>query len=145
MWYSKFIARSQFFFNKINPRVKRIKRDSLYQVSGLIKTACARSMRRRAGTSSPGKPPHVHTRGQGLRSIQFDVRKDHSIVGAVKFRWSNFYNLPQPHVHEFGTRVRSIFGFKKTYSERSFMYSTVRRLAATGKISRKFRTTIGRI
>lgn len=131
-------------FNNVTRRVKRGKRNALYQVAGLVRTATKRSMRTRAGPSRPGSPPHAHTRG-GLRVINFvvDEAANAALVGPIKFPGSNFFNEPVPHIQEFGGNFshRRRFFY---YPPRSYMNYTVEKLKRTGKIPKAFAVNIGR-
>jgi len=103
-------------------------------------------MRLRAGPSRPGKPPHAHTRG-GLRQIDFhvDTYAEAALIGPVKFPGSNFFDQPVPHIHEFGGQYLGIT--RRTYwnfPERSFMGYTLRKLQASGRLSRQFSYNLAR-
>jgi hypothetical protein len=52
---------------------------SLGHAGGAIRLTARRSIRRRSGPSSPGKPPHTH-RGLLKRAIGYAVEKEHDRV-----------------------------------------------------------------
>lgn len=141
----KFRTRVMMYTNSLKRRVSIAEDRALYRVAGLVRTATKRSMRRRIGPSSPGTPPHAHTRG-GLREIRFvvDTRAKAALVGPLKFPGSNFFNEPVPHVHEFGGGFISRRGFKN-YPQRSYMKSTLDKLVASGKIPRQFSVSMGEV
>jgi len=136
-------VRTQYFFQKLNVRLKEAKTIGLYRVCGLIRSATRRSLRLARGPSSPGNPPHVHTLG-GLKIISFAVNGDTGMIGPDKFPRANKLNEPVTFVQEFGGTFTSKWGFR-TYPERSYMNSTLNRLQSQGLIGREFTTTIARV
>lgn len=126
-------------------RVRVAKSRALYQVAGLVRTSAKRSMRLRRGASTPTFPPHAHTRA-GLRAIEFvvDEAAGAAIVGPIKFSGSNFFNEPVTYIHEFGGTFLSRKGYWR-YPERSYMYYTLKKLVASGKIPQEFTLAMGRV
>jgi len=131
----------QNFFSHFKTKIKRGKRSGLYRTSAFLRTACKRAIRRKAGPSKPGFPPHHHTTSSsgGLRAIEFRVFEDANmaIVGPIKFAGGNRLNKPVPAVHEFG----GIFAARQRfyhYERRSFMRTTLDKMIANGKLSREF-------
>jgi hypothetical protein len=59
--------------------------------------------------------------------------KTMAMIGPVKFSGSNFFNQPVTYIHEFGGAFFSRKGFFR-YPERSYMYSTLKKLQAQKKI-----------
>lgn len=139
----RFTVRTQYFFQKLNKRIKDAKIQGLYRVCGLIRSATRRSLRIAKGPSSPGKPPHAHTSG-GLRIISFAVNGNTGMIGPDKFSGSNTLNEPVTFVQEFGGTFSSKWGYK-LYPERSYMNSTLNRLHAQGLIGKEFSTTIAKV
>jgi len=101
-------------------------------------------MRKRRKASPPGKPPTAHVRN-GLKEINFHVQGNSAIIGPRKFRGSNFFNRPVPNIHEkggitVGASIRRRYTAK--YPERSFMWSSVKKLKGKGKIQSRFNVTL---
>lgn len=140
----RFIGRARFFANHFQSRYRIARDQGLYQTCGLIRTASRKALRVRRGASLPGHPPHAHTRA-GLREINFDVKGHEGIIGPRKFKGSNFFTQPVPRIQERGAVVYSIRrkAFYR-YPERSFMYSTTKRLQSRGLIAARFRVTMSR-
>lgn len=130
----------QNFFSHFRTRVKKGRRSGLYRTSAFLKTACKRSLRRRAGPSKPNRPPHHHaSTSGGLRAIEYRVFEDAemAIIGPIKFAGNGRLNKPVPAVHEFG----GIFAARQRfyhYERRSFMKYTLDKMIAKGKLSREF-------
>lgn len=140
----RFRSRVQLFFNSLKVRYKNSRRHALFQVCGLIRKAERESIRNRRGPSRPLKPPHAHVKG-GLRVINFDVRGSQGIIGPRKFRNSRFFNRPVPNIHEKGGLAVGTSFRRRTqarYPERSFAYSTVKKLQRKGKIASTFRVSM---
>lgn len=147
MIYTKYSARIIFYVQKFTNKVKIAENKGLYRVAGLIRTATKRSMRTRPGPSVAPKPPHAHTTPeQGLRAIKFDVNSQttRAIIGPIKFPGSGYFDEPATYIQEFGGIFRSRRAVAK-YPSRSYMYSTVKRLAERGKIAKEFSVGIGEI
>ncbi len=144
----KYSARILWYAQKLNKQIRVGRNRGLYRVAGLIRTSTKRSMRLRARASVAGSPPHAHTRA-GLRQIEFivDDAAGAALVGPIKFSGSNFFDSPVPHIHEFGGVFlsRSKLGRYWNYPERSFMYSTLKKLSAAGKIPAEFSVAMGRV
>lgn len=140
----RIFSRVQFFTNHFQTRYRVARDKGLYQTCGLIRTASRKALRVRRGASIPGYPPHAHTRA-GLREINFDVKGQQGIIGPRKFRGSNFFNQPVPRIQERGAVVYSLKrrAFYR-YPERSYMYSTTRKLQSRGLIASRFRVTMSR-
>ena len=145
MFGIRYSTKPLLYAQKMATRVRVAKSRALYQVAGLTRTAAKRSMRLRLGASTPGSPPHAHTRA-GLRAIEFvvDEAAGAAIVGPVKFAGSNYFNEPVTYVHEFGGTFLASRGYWR-YPERSYMYYTLKKLVASGKIPREFTLAMGRI
>lgn len=139
----RFQVRAQYFFQKLNARIKEAKIKGLYRVCGLIRSATRRTLRVAKGPSSPGKPPHAHTSG-GLRLISFAVNGNTGMIGPDKFAGSNSLDEPVTFVQEFGGTFSSKWGYKQ-YPERSYMNYTLNRLQTQGLIGKEFSTTIARV
>lgn len=139
----KYTGKIQFFFQKLIRRIRYAEGKSLYRVAGLIRVTAKRTMRKRAGPSSPGTPPHVHTE-MGLREIYFSVFGNHAIIGPVKFPGSNQYNEPVPHVHEFGGTYTSRFYYNH-FPERPYMSVALKKLHEKGLISREFSAVMAKV
>ena len=142
----KFITRVQIFFTSFQARYKKNRDFSLTQTLSFIRTSVRRALRKRPGASRPGSPPHAHTRG-GLREINYDQRGNEGVVGPRKFRGSRFFNRPVPNIQEVGgVAVASTFRQRiiANYPERSYMWSTVKKLQRGGRISRKFSISLAR-
>lgn len=138
-------AKTLFYVQKFNKQVRTAKSKGLYRVAGLVRTTAKRTLRVRPGVSTPGFPPHAHTRA-GLRVIEFhvDTLAEAAIVGPVKFPGSNYFNEPVTYIHEFGGTFLSLRGYWR-YPERSYMYYTLKKLAASGRIPKEFSLAMGRI
>lgn len=140
----KYSARVFFYIQKFAQRVKVAEDKGLYRVAGLIRTATIRSMRTRTGPSAPGTPPHAHVPSStGLRAIKFDVntRLTQAFIGPIKFPRSNYFNEPATYIQEFGGIFEGRFRIRRrpaVYPQRSYMYTTVKRLAERGKIAKEF-------
>ena len=151
MFTIKYQARIQFYFQKFTKHVKVAENRGLYRVAGYIRTATKRSMRLRTGASTPGKPPHAHVASNsGLRAIQFNVNSTttQAIIGPVKFPGSNYFNEPATYIQEFGGVFTGSFRTRRKparFPERSYMYSTVKRLAEQGKIAKEFAVSIAEL
>ena len=145
MFGVKYSTKPLLYVQKLNTRVRVAKNRALYQVAGLTRTSAKRSMRLRIGPSSPLTPPHAHTRA-GLRAIEFvvDEAASAAIIGPRKFVGSNFFNEPVTYIHEFGGTFLARRGYWR-YPERSYMYFTLKRLVASGKIPQEFTLAMGRI
>jgi hypothetical protein len=90
----------KLFFDrpKVRRAVDRAKRQVLSRAGAFIRTTAKHSIRKRKGTSPPGKPPHSHV--GLLRNLIFfgyDERTDSVVVGPVGFKRSS-----APNVLEFG-------------------------------------------
>lgn len=83
---------------KVQRAVDKARRQVLSRAGAFIRQTAKHSMRRRKGSTPPGKPPHVHE-GSLRRLIFFgyDESTDTVVVGPVGSRRSN-----APHVLEFG-------------------------------------------
>jgi hypothetical protein len=141
----KYSAKTIFYVQRLNKRVREGRNVALYRTAGLIRTSSKRSMRLRVGASRPMTPPHAHTRG-GLRQIEFvvDQAAGAAIVGPIKFSGSRFFDQPVPHIQEFGGVFINRRGYWK-YPERSYMYYTLKRLQTAGKINRQFSVSMATI
>ncbi len=141
----KYNARLLFYFQKLKSRVRIARNKALYRTAGLIRTSTKRSMRLRRGPSRPGTPPHAHTR-MGLRVIEFivDDAAGAAMIGPLKFPGSNYFNEPVPFIEEFGGRFISRRSYA-TYPERSFMYYTLKKLVASGKIPTEFAVSMAQV
>jgi hypothetical protein len=102
-------------------------------------------MRLRPGPSSPGKPPHAHSRN-GLRVIQFvvDEAAGAALIGPVKFAFSSYFNQPTTYIQEFGGTFIARRGYY-TYPERSYMGYTLKKLVASGKIPKQFTVSLAEV
>lgn len=142
---AKYTAKTFFYLQKLNQRVRVAKIKALFQTAGLVRTATKRSMRLRGGASRSGTPPHAHTRA-GLRQIEFvvDFAAGAAIIGPVKFPGSNYFNEPVPHIHEFGGIFLARRGYW-TYPQRSYMNYTLKKLVAAGRIPRQFSIAMGHV
>lgn len=132
-------------FNRLRRNVKVGTNQGLYRVAGLIRMDSRRSLRVRQSASNPGSPPHVRKGRGGLKEINFQVSGNQAIIGPRKFRNSNFFNRPVPNIHEKGGQA--VFNsFKRNYianyPERSFMYSSVKKLKRAGLIQSTFNVTL---
>ena len=145
MFAVKYSAHFINYFQKLTHHVRVAKNRALYRTAGYISTAAKRSMRLRVGSSRPGTPPHAHTR-QGLRVIQFivDESAGAALIGPIKFPNSRFFNEPVTYIQEFGGVFISRRGYW-TYPERSYMYYTLKKLAASGKLSNEFSYSMARV
>jgi hypothetical protein len=135
------------FFKKLKTYYHPRFNNGIYGVCGLIRTSTKRSMRKRVGPSQAPFPPHAHAAGSsGLRAIKFDVDRSRNsgLIGPVKFPGSNFFNEPIPHMHEFGG-LYFHRGRGYSYPERSYMWSTTKKLIAQGRIPRRFAVSMGEI
>lgn len=139
----KYSGKVQFFFTKFYKRVRTGKHKALYRVSGLIMSACKRTIRISQRASSPGQPVHSRTRG-GIRTIRFAVFGDSSVIGPLKFAGSNFFDEPVPHIHEFGGTFVSHYYYSQ-YPARPYMSVTLDRLNRQGVLPRQFSITMARI
>ncbi|MEP0848620.1 MAG: hypothetical protein HRF50_17580 [Phycisphaerae bacterium] len=83
---------------KVQRAVDKAKRQALSRAGAFIRTTAKHSIRKRKGSSPPGKPPHSHT-GLLRRFIFFgyDPATDSVVVGPVGFKRSS-----APNVLEFG-------------------------------------------
>ena len=109
---------------KVRRAVDRAKRQVLSRAGAFIRTTAKHSIRKRRGSSPPGKPPHSHV--GLLRKLIFfgyDERTDSVVVGPVGFKRSS-----APNVLEFGgtsTVVRrrrgKVVKRKVRISKRSYM------------------------
>lgn len=145
MFGLKYSVKPLWYAQKLNKRVTLARNRGLYQVAGLVRTTSKRTLRLRIGASSPGFPPHAHTRA-GLRQIEFvvDEAAQAAIVGPIKFSGSNFFNEPVTYIHEFGGTFLSSRGYWR-YPERSYMYYTLKKLAASGRIPKEFTLAMGKV
>lgn len=141
----RFTARVRVFTNVFKRKYNIARDASLTQTCSFIRKATRSSLRVRKGASRPGSPPHAHTRA-GLREINYDVKGNEGIIGPRRFSGSNFFNRPVPNIHEIGgVAIRRRAFAMHRYPERSFMYSTTKRLAKTGRISSRFRVSFQRV
>ncbi len=142
----KYSGRVIYFFRQFHHRVKVGKNKALYRTAGLIRSACIKTIRVSPNPSSPEKPVHSRTRG-GIRLIRFSVSsmEDSAIIGPIKFAWSNKWDEPIPHIHEFGGTFASRFSYFATYPKRSYMGHTLDKLRRQGVIPRQFAASIARI
>lgn len=135
-------AKTKLYLHRLNQRIKVGSEKGLYRVSGLIASACRRTIRVRKRPSRPGTPPHAHTRG-GLRVIRFSVRGMQSLIGPLKF--SNSLSEPVPHVHEFGKRAyRRNVGWQN-FPKRAYMSVALLRLQRQGKIPKSFSVEVRKL
>ena len=104
-------------------KVNKFERRWLIKIGATIRTFSMRSMRRRKGSSPPGKPPHAH-HGALRKLIIFALTNGDQdvIVGPMLFKSStNDYNLPN--LHEFGGMVmRKVTGRKGSRSSKPVRY-----------------------
>ena len=133
----------QLKFKRVGQKINDGKNKGLYRLAGLIRTTAKRSMRKKAGPSRAGSPPHAHV-SNGLRVINFVVDKAASaaLIGPLKFNGSNFLNEPAPHIQEFGGLFYHgrVFHF---YPSRSYMHWTILKLKREGKLLRGFAVSLG--
>ena len=85
-------VRAQFsFFDtpRVVRSVDRMRRRELARAGGFVRTTSRRSIRKRKGTSLPGRTPHSHT--GDLKKIYFgyDDATDSTVVGPLGFKKSN--------------------------------------------------------
>lgn len=141
----RYSAKTLFYVQRLNKQVKAGTTSGLYRTAGFVRSTARRSLRVRPGASTPGFPPHAHTRA-GLRVIEFDVDPvaEAAIVGPIKFPGSNYFNEPVTYIHEFGGTFLSLRGYWR-YPERSYMYYTLKKLVASGRIPKEFSLAMGRI
>ena len=143
----QFRTRLTLAFNRLQRKYKVGRDQGLYQVSSLIRREAREKIRIRPKGAKPfPKRISAHTRG-GIREINFHVQGSSSIIGARKFRGSNWFNRPVPNIHEFGgTAIHS--GIRSRvlarYDERSYMWSAVKRLQRKGKIAKRFSVSLRR-
>ena len=120
----KITPKASFNSLTVRKKVKNFERRWLMKIGATIRTFSQRSMRRRKGSSKPGKPPNVHS-GQLRKLIIFALTNGDQdvIVGPMLFRGSsNDYNLPN--LHEFGGMVmRKRTGRRGSSSSRPVRYS----------------------
>lgn len=147
----KYTSKIIFYVQRFTRRVKTGEERGLYRVAGMIRTSTKRSMRIRKGPSTPGKPPHAHvSSNSGLRAIAFHVNSTstQAVIGPIKFYRSNYFNAPATQIQEFGGIYQGRFRDKRkpaNYPERSYMYSTVKRLAEQGKIAKEFSVGVAQL
>lgn len=141
----KYSAKTIWYFQKLNQRVKVGKSRAIFRVAAYIRTSAKRSMRLRSGPSQAPAPPHAHTKA-GLRAIEFavDPSLESAIVGPVKFPGSNFFDSPVPHIHEFGGSYLARTGIYQ-YPQRPYMSTTLKRLHASGVIPRQYSASLAEV
>jgi len=138
----KLTFKSIFYLQRVTSQIEKGKRAGLFRICGYIRGACIRSLRIAKTASTPGNPPHAHTRG-GLRLIEYSVYENGGIIGPIKFTSSNFFNEPIPHIHEFGGTYMHRKGYSQ-YPQRSYMGSTLARLHQRGVIPKEFSASLAR-
>jgi hypothetical protein len=82
-----FAVKNAFFDKpKIEAKLKKAKRQQLSRAGAFVRKKARQSLLRRKSISSPGSPPHTHSKGLSLKTILFyyDARRDSVIVGPVK-------------------------------------------------------------
>ena len=139
----KYSGKVIYFFDKLSMKVRVEKNNMLYRLAGYVRTTARRTIRERPGPSTPGKPPHAHMR-EGLRNIQFAVNGDQAVIGPVKFPWSNWFNEPTPHIHEFGGTYFSRTAIAD-YPQRPYMSVALQKLRDRGIIPRQISATIATV
>lgn len=142
----KYSGRVIYFFRQFHHRVRVAKNKALYRTAGLIRSACIKTIRVSANPAPPGMPVRSRTRA-GLRLIRFSVSsmEDSALIGPIKFGWSNSWDEPVPHIHEFGGTFMSRFSYFATYPQRSYMGFTLNKLRRQGVIPRMFAASVARI
>lgn len=105
------VKESFFDRERVQRAVDRGRRIALNRIGGFLRTTTRRSMRRRAGPSEPGKPPHAHV---GLLRDQlfysYDQVADSVVVGPALLRHKGQDGAPVnatiPQVLEEGGRIQ---------------------------------------
>lgn len=142
----KYSGRVIYFFRQFHHRVKIAKNKALYRTAGLIRSACIKTIRVSPNSSPPGTPVRSRTRG-GIRLIRFAVSSsgESALIGPIKFSYSNQWDEPVPHIHEFGGVFASRFSYFARYPQRSYMAHTLQKLKRQRAIPTTFAASIARI
>lgn len=113
--YSMFFDRA-----KVQRAISRAKRGVLSKAGSFVRRRAQTSIRRRKGTSAPGKPPHSHT--GTLRKLIFfgyDPAAESVVIGPTQFRAEDGKTDGAERL-EFGGTVRRK-GQRRRYRRRPFM------------------------